>query len=617
MGAPGLDFETWDSNNKDQMNQPKLRSLLILAALTLQAFAAEPVHLDHKGERWAASTLRHMSLEEKIGQMLMIWVHVQYMNTQSPEYQKLTDAIHTYHLGGFGVSVAVDGPLLLKGDPIEAAFLTNSLQKQSKYPLLMAADFERGASMRLIGPTDFPAAMAFGATNDPALARQFGQVSALEARAIGIHWNWFPDADVNSNPANPIINTRSFGENPAQVSTMVTAYIDGARGAGLLTTAKHFPGHGDTDTDSHLALARVTGDTARLNSLELVPFRAAIAAGVDSVMIGHLVVPAVESDPNKPASVSGSVITGLLKNQLGFKGLVVTDGMDMNGLVSTFSGTRPQISAEESIAAVLAGDDMLILPPDLDGAYHGLIDAVHQGKISQQRIDESVLKILRMKASVGLNTNRLVSLDDAAKAIAAPENITLAQTVADRAITLAKDGANLVPIQPAQKEKLTAVIFTDSPRGSDGTRAFIAELRQRAPEASILAVDNVNAKFISESVLHAVKEADRVIILAEAVPSGGRIRGGNATGSAGLDTAPAQLLATIAKTAGNKTIFTAFGNPYTGVNVPGIETYICTFSNVPTSARALVRALFGEIPIQGHLPVTLPGIATRGTGITH
>jgi beta-N-acetylhexosaminidase len=502
---------------------------------------------------------------------------------------------------------------------MEAAFLTNSLQKQSKYPLLMAADFERGASMRLIGATDFPAAMAFGAAGDPALARQFGQVSALEARAIGIHWNWFPDADVNSNPANPIINTRSFGEDPAQVSTMVTAYIEGARGAGLLTTAKHFPGHGDTDTDSHLALARVTGDTARLNSLELIPFRAAIAANVDSVMIGHLVVPAVERDPNKPASVSGNVITGLLKDKLGFKGLVVTDGMDMNGLVSTFSGTRPQISAEESIAAVLAGDDMLILPPDLDGAYHGLIDAVHQGKISQRRIDESVLKILRMKASVGLNTNRLVSLDDAAKNIAAPESVTLAQTVADRAITLAKDSANLVPIKLANAEDkgkgLTAVIFTDSPRGSDGGRTFIAELRQRAPDATILAVDNVNAKFIADSVFDAVKQADRVVILAEAVPSGGRIRGGNSTGSAGLDTGPAQLLASIAKTAGDKTIFTAFGNPYTGVNVPGIETYICTFSNVPTAARALVRALFAEIPIHGHLPVTLPAIASRGAGI--
>ncbi len=599
---------------KDPM---KKHLVLFLAVFTLHAFAAEPVHLDRKGERWAQSTLRHMTLEEKIGQMLMIWVHVQYMNTQSPEYQKLTDAIHTYHLGGFGVSVGTDGPLLLKGDPIEAAFLTNSLQKQSKYPLLMAADFERGASMRLIGPTDFPAAMAFGAAGDPALARQFGRISALEARAIGIHWNWFPDADVNSNPANPIINTRSFGEDPAQVSAMLTAYIEGAHSAGLLTTAKHFPGHGDTDTDSHLALARVTGDTARLNSLELVPFRAAIAAGVDSVMIGHLVVPALEPDPNKPASVSNSVITGLLKNQLGFKGLVVTDGMDMNGLVSTFSGTRPQISAEESIAAVLAGDDMLILPPDLDGAYHGLIDAVHQGRIPQQRIDESVLKILRMKASVGLNTNRLVSLEEAAKNIAAPESVTLAQTVADRAITLAKDSAHLIPIQPTQKEKLTAIVFTDSPRGSDGERAFIAELRQLAPEATIFSVDNVNAKYLSDNVLKAVHQADRVVILAEAVPSAGRVRAGSATGSADLDSGPAQLLASIAKTAGSKTIYAAFGNPYTGINIPGIETYLCTFSNVPTSARALVRALFAEIPIQGHLPVTLPGIAARGTGITH
>jgi beta-N-acetylhexosaminidase len=589
---------------------------LILAALTLNAFAADPVHLDRKGERWAASALHHMSLEEKIGQMIMVWAHVEFMNQSSPEYTKLTDEIHQYHLGGFGVTVGTEGPLLLKGDPIEAAFITNSLQKQSKLPLIMAADFERGASMRLIGPTDFPAAMAFGAAADPALAREFGRVSAQEARAIGIQWNWFPIADVNSNPANPIINTRSFGEDPAQVGAMLSAYIEGARSTGLLTTAKHFPGHGDTDTDSHLALARVTGNTARLNSLELVPFRAAISAGVDSVMIGHLIVPAIEPDPNKPASVSSNVINGLLRKQLGFQGLVITDGLGMNGLLKTFSGTEAQVSAAEAIAAVQAGNDVLCLPPDLDAAYHGLIEAVHNGTIPEKRIDESVLRILRMKASVGLNKNRFVSLDEAAKAVAAPDSVTLAQTVADRAITLAKDDAHLVPLQPSQsKEKLVAVVFTDSPRGSDGSRAFISELRQHAPNATILSVDSVNAKYLSENVLHAIQHADRVIVLAEAVPSAGRIRAGNATGSAGLDSGPAQLLATIAQTAGPKTIYAAFGNPYTGISVPGIQTYICTFSNVPTSARALVRALFAEIPIHGHLPVTLPGIAPRGAGL--
>ena len=589
----------------------KLAAIILTAAITLYASAAEPVHLDRKGERWAVSTLRRMSLEEKIGQMIMVWAHAEFMNTQSAEYTQLTGEIRQYHLGGFGVTVGSDGQLI-KGDPLEAAFLTNSLQKQSRLPLLMAADFERGASMRLLGPTDFPAAMAFGAAGDPALARDFGRVSALEARAIGIQWNWFPVADVNSNPANPIINTRSFGEDPAQVSALLSAYIQGARSAGLLTTAKHFPGHGDTDTDSHLALARVTGDAARLNSLELVPFRAAIAAGVDSVMIGHLVVPAVEPDPNKPASVSANVIDGLLRKQLGFQGLVITDGLGMNGLLKTFSGTPAQVSAAEAVAAVQAGNDILCLPPDLDAAYHGLLDAVRNGTIPQKRIDESVLRILRLKASVGLDKNRFVPLAEAASAVAAPESVALAQTVADRAITLAKDSANLVPLQPAlAKGKLTAVVFTDSPRGSDGSRAFIAELRQRAPDATILSVDSVNAKFVSDNVVRAIQDADRVLVLAEAVPSAGRIRAGSSTGSAGLDTGPAQLLASIVQSAGNKTIYAAFGNPYTGVSVPGIQTYLCTFSNVPTSARALVRALFGEIPIHGKLPVSLPGIAPR------
>src|ERR1035441_5697805 len=294
-------------------------------------------------------------------------------------------------LGGFGVTIAGEGGVLLKSQPLEAAMLTNELQKDSKYPLFFAADFERGLSMRLSGATDFPAAMAFGAAGDKELAREFGRISARESRAIGVQWNWFPVADVNSNPANPIINTRSFGSDPAQVGEMVASYIDGARGAGLLTTTKHFPGHGDTDTDSHLGLARTTASVERLDSIELVPFRAAIAAGVDSVMIGHISVPAIEPDPNRPASISSLVVTDLLKKQLGFHGLVVTDALDMGALTRVFSGSDAEISGAEAVEAIRAGNDMVLIPGDLGGAYNGLLDAVKQGKLTQKRIDQSVL----------------------------------------------------------------------------------------------------------------------------------------------------------------------------------------------------------------------------------
>ncbi len=604
-------------------------SLLVVALLTaLYASAATPVHLDRQGEKWAASTLRNMTLEEKVGQMIMVWARVQFLNVESPEYLQLREQMRRYHVGGFGVTVATEEGMVIKNQPLEAAYLTNGLQKDSKYPLLFAADFERGLSMRLSGTTAFPAAMAFGAAGDTELAREFGRISARESRAIGIQWNWFPVADVNSNPANPIINTRSFGEDPAQVGAMVAAYIGGAHSAGLLTTVKHFPGHGDTDTDSHIGLARVTASLDRLNTVELVPFRTAIAAGVDSVMIGHITVPAIEPDPNRPASISSLVITGLLKKQLGFHGLVVTDALDMGALMRVFSGSDAEISAAQAVEAIQAGNDMVIIPADLEGAYNGLLEAVKQGKLTQQRINESVLKILRMKASVGLNRNRFVDLSAVDREIAKPESLAIAQKIADRAVTLATDANKLVPMQSTgtpttrsanrsalQESGIVAVIFNDSQRGSEGGRAFVHELRNRAPNAKVFYVDASNAISLSNDVLAAVQSAPRVIALAESVPSPRRTTEGHANGSAGMELGPSQLLASIAKTAGNKTIVVAFGNPYIGVGVSGIQTYICTFSNTPVSASSLASALFGETPIHGRLPVTIPGLAQVGAGL--
>jgi beta-N-acetylhexosaminidase len=594
-----------------------------ILALVLPSPAAEPVHLDRKGEQWAQTTLRHMSLEEKIGQMIMVWARVQFLNTLSPDYLSLRDEMRRYHVGGFGVTVPVDGQLI-RSQPLEAAYLTNGLQRDSKYPLLFAADFERGLSMRLVGATSFPAAMAFGAAADPALARDFGRISAQESRAIGIQWNWFPVADVNSNPANPIINTRSFGEDPAQVASLVSAYIEGARAAGLLTTVKHFPGHGDTDTDSHLALARTTASVDRLNALELIPFRAAIAAHVDSVMVGHITVPAIEPDPNLPASISANVVTGLLKKQLGFQGLVVTDALDMGALMHAFTGSPASISGQEAVQAILAGNDMIIIPADLDGAYNGLLNAVRTGALTQQRIDQSVLKILRMKASVGLNRNRFVDPAAVPNLIAQPENLALAQSVADRAITLVIDTPKQIPLSIpdpatpsslASSSSLLSIFFTDDHISSEGARAFAHQLRARVPNARILYVDQANAEFIAPQVLAAVQSAAKILAVAESFPSARRTTTNQANGSAGLDQAPAQLLNSIVQSAPDKTIVAAFGNPYVGDSIPGLKTYLCTFSNSQDSAASLVSALFGEIPIHGRLPVTLPNLARTNSGL--
>ncbi len=612
------------------------QSLTRLTALTLlsvlpasaatpvhaESIPVGPVHLDRKGDRWAAATLRKMTLEEKVGQLIMPWARIRFMNVNDPDYLRLRDEMRTYHVGGFGVTVFADGASLAKSEPYEAAQLTNSLQRDSKYPLIFAADFERGVAVRLNGATSFPAAMAFGATGDPTLARDFGRITAEESRAVGVQWNWFPVADVNSNPANPIINTRSFSEDPARVSDFITAYIKGAREAGLLTTAKHFPGHGDTDTDTHLTLARVNATRERLDKVELVPFRAAIAAaGVDSIMTAHVTVPALEPDPNKPASISHNVITGLLKDELGFKGLVVTDALDMGGLMRVFPGTPAEVSGAEAVAAIQDGNDMVIIPADLDGAYHGLLEAVKKGTITPKRLDESVLKILRIKASVGLETSRFVSTAAIDKLIAKPENLELAQRIADRAITLVADRNHLLPLnstsapsQPGTSGTLV-VIFADDARSSEGTHLVVRQLHQRIPGAEILYVDQYDAAYVGPDVLAAAAKASRVIAVAEAVPSARRAVAGQSGGSAGLSHDGSQILADLIHTAGDRTIVAAFGNPYIGTSVPGIGTYLCTFSNANVSANSLIRALFGEIPIHGRLPVTLPDMAERGTGL--
>ena len=599
-------------------------AIFLLAGLPVWA-ATPAIHLDSKGERWAEKTLHKMTLDEKVGQMIMVWARVQFFNVESPDYLQLRDEMIRYHVGGFGITVANEGSQLLKSEPLEAAALTNRLQRDSKYPLIFAADFERGLSMRLNGGTSFPAAMAFGAAGDVDLANQFGQISAEEARAIGIHWNWFPVADVNSNPANPIIDTRSFGEDPLLVSKIVDAYIQGAHRGGMLTTVKHFPGHGDTDTDSHLSLARVTGNMDRLNRVELAPFRSAILAGVDSVMVGHLLVPAVEPDTNRPASISAKVIQGLLKGQLGFRGLVVTDALDMAGLTTIFSGSEHDVSAAEAVAAVQAGNDLVIIPGDLDGAATGLVNAVKHGDITEARIDDSVLKILRVKASLGLNRRRLVDLMNVEKQVARPSHQAIGQMAADEAITLVSDAGHVVPLATAARNAGTiAVVFTDRGQGSEGARAFADELRKRAPAARMFFVDSSNADSVRSDVLAAVKGADHVIALAEAVPNPRRTTKGHASGSAALDSKPLQLLSDVVAISSQKTIVVAFGNPYTGGSIQGIGTYVCTFSNTSASASSLVKALFGEIPIHGRLPVTIPGFANRGvgldreiTGVTH
>src|SRR3954449_3156851 len=420
-----------------------MRKMLVLVFIAISVAApfsfteekhapARPARQTREAGRWAERTLRKLSVEEKVGQVFMIWCRASFLNLDSPEYLDFLDSMRKYHVGSFAMSVHVDGPFLLRTEPYEAAELLNRLQKESKLPLLFAADFERGVAIRLMGATNFPHAMAFGADGKLDDAERFGRITAEESRAIGVHWNFFPDADVNSNPANPIINTRSFGEDPKQVGDLVTAYIKGAHQGGMLTTVKHFPGHGDTATDSHLGVASVSGDRARLDSVELPPFRQAIAAGVDSVMVAHVTVPALDPDPNHVATISPAVVSDLLQKQLGFQGLVVTDALDMAGLTKLFANDVGRAAVE----AFKAGNDLLIIPADLGASYQAMMKAVVSGEIPQNRLDASVLKILKIKASLRLNEARAVDLNLISGSVGRPENIGFGQAVADGAIAV-------------------------------------------------------------------------------------------------------------------------------------------------------------------------------------
>jgi len=585
--------------------------------------------LDRDGEKWAEKTLRKLSLEEKVGQVFMIWVRADFLNLNNPAYLELLDSMHKYHIGGYAMTVRWEPPFLYRSEPYEAAELLNRMQEQSRLPLLVAADFERGVTMRLHGATTFPHAMSFGAAGKLHYAEAFGRITAQESRAVGVHWNFFPDADVNSNPANPIINTRSFGEDPQQVGDLVAAYIHGARANGMMTTAKHFPGHGDTATDSHLSVAQVTGDRARLDSVELAPFRKAIGAGVDSVMVAHVTVPALEPNANRVATTSPAIVTDLLKRQLGFEGIVITDALDMAGLTRLYSADIGRAAVD----AFKAGSDLLLIPADLDASYNAVLQAARSGEIPSAQLDASVLKLLKAKASLGLHKGRLVDVDALPDVVGKPENLALGQQISDDSVTLVRDNGKLLPLKQSGTAKdglpyqqvqevhngTVAIVLSEDVRTESG-RALERAIKARVPDANVIYVDPRIAAAMSSEVLKAVDEAQTVIAAVYVVPTAGKAmkdpKGANGvTNSVALNDDSGALLQSILDHAAEKTAVLAMGNPYVAEDFPAIQNYVCTFSNASVSEISAVKGLFGEIAIHGHLPVSIPNIAQRGAGI--
>jgi beta-N-acetylhexosaminidase len=558
--------------------------------------------LSAEAEAWVQRTLREMSLEEKIGQLVMVACWGGFLPAESGEFHKLARLVEKRHVGGLMIATRPGALGLELSQVYPTAAVVNGLQKRARVPLLVAGDFERGTAFRLREGTSFPHAMAIAATGRPEDAYTMGKITALEARAAGVPWIYAPVVDVNGNPANPIINVRSFGETPEQIEPFLTAFIRGVEENGGLSTAKHFPGHGDTDLDSHTDLPTVAGDRARLDRVELPPFLAAIAAGVSTIMTGHLAVPALEPDANVPATLSENIVAGTLRREMGFDGVVVTDSLDMAGVAAKYP------AGEAAVRAVLAGSDSLLALPDAEPALAGLRDAAASGRLPLARIDEAVTRILRAKAYLGLHENKLVSLDALAESFARPEYAQAAQEIADRSVTLLRDKGSILPLDGTKPMRLLLVAIAGDPDRLPA-ESLERELRGRADSLQILRYDT-RYHTVGGDVNVPPSESYDVMLVALAV------RVTDRKGSVGLPADQAALIhRLLSAEVGKPVIVACFGNPYLVAQFPEAKTWLAVFSNADVAQRAAGRAIFGEAAIGGKIPVTVPDAFPRGSGL--
>ena len=547
---------------------------------------------------WARDQLGRMSLDQKVAQLFSVRAYSFYTSQDDPAYRRLVDFVERFGIGGF---------TFFQGEPMEQASLANDLQRRSRLPLLIGQDMEWGAGMRIEHTTTFPRTMALGAARDPALAYTVGYVTAREARALGTHHVFAPTADVNNNPFNPIINVRSFGEDPQLVAELATAFARGVRDGGAMATAKHFPGHGDTATDSHADLPVLPFDRARLDRVELVPFRALIGDGIQSIMTGHLSFPQVEPEANVPATLSARVTTGILRGDLGFQGLVVTDALDMSGVTKHFG------TGEAAVRALAAGADVLLLSEDPYAARAAILEAVRQGRLSEQRIDEAALRVLTAKEWLGLDRDRFVDLDAVRRRVTTNEHLSASRTVALRSLTLLRNEGELLPLVPprgAAPGRLLNVTLSDSDEPTSGD-FFAGQLRARAGGWSVtsMRLDSRSDEPAFQRVLDAAPEADVIV-----VPAFTYVRSWS-----GRIELPEALRAFVDRltAVGRPVVLLSFGNPYIPMGLARQpDAYVAAYGASEASQRAAAEALFGQSGFQGRLPITIPDLYPFGAGLT-
>jgi len=598
---------------------------LLLGACTHSAtLNPAPSPLFSLPSHWTDSVLATLSPRDKAAQLVWPQLFGDFTPTTSASWMRVQEQIATQHVGGFIMSI---------GSPIETADKINAMQRLSALPLVFGADYESGVAFRqrggyflpndiyLGGGTMFPPQMGLGATRDTALAYRQGRITAIEGRALGVQIAFAPVLDVNNNPANPVIGVRSFGEDPHLVADMGQAIIHGLQENGMMATGKHFPGHGDTDENSHLTITTVHASRPELDSVELVPFRRAIASGIQGIMTFHGLVPALDTTP-VPATLSPTIMTGLLRNELGFNGLVITDAMDMNGVLSRVTAT-PQTAttsggsygtvsnsigiAEACKLAIAAGADILLMPSDVPAAIEAVVDGVREGRFTQARVDSSVRRVLEIKHRLGLDRQRLVDLDSVRAIVGSAAHLSAAAQTAERSITLAKDSLGLVPVvhdgAPAPRVlSITIATRTDLPAG----QTFDAQLRSVLPSLRSELVNPENPSPDFDRLLALADSSDITIV-------GSYLATGTTVSNASAPQPIARFIDDVVARH-PRTVLVAFGNPYLLQQVPSVSSYLVAWGGFPVSQAAAARALLGTAPITGRLPISIPPLLRFGAG---
>jgi beta-N-acetylhexosaminidase len=554
-------------------------------------------------EAWTERTLERLSLRQKVGQMIMPWMLGDFAPEGSASFDRILRMVDDDEIGGIIASV---------GTPVEVAAKLNVLQRRSNLPLLVAADLETGAGMRLRGAvhlpggtdlggaTDFPPLMAVGATGDRFWAYEMGRITAIEARAVGIHVPFAPVLDVNNNPDNPIINTRSFGEDPRMVGAMGACFVRGMQEYGAVATGKHFPGHGDTDVDSHLALPIIRVGLERMQGLELVPFRRAIQAGMGAVMTAHIALPELDGLGTTPATLAPEILTALLREELGFRGLIFTDAMDMFAIDRMFS------RAEAAVRAVEAGADVILMPPTPDAAIRGIMNAVMEGRISEDRIDESVRRILRMKAEMGLHRERTVDLEQIHRKVGLSTHTEVAREIAERSITLLRNERNLLPLRGTPTANVLSI--THRRRNDLLAGRFLNQgLRQSYRR---LQTAEVGPDTHADEYTRLLAQARRMDLVVVSL----HITWGSYEGSVAAPEELVDFLQELSRS-GVPHVVVSFGSPYLLREFPEVQSYLLAWGGSAASQRAVAQALLGNVPIRGRTPTRIPPDFRIGDGI--